>query len=312
MSTQYSEDREDIFSPEYIPSNEEEPGFEFAVLNRQDRQNVLGEAIAWRHYENKGISHAQQRIILANVLDGKPQENWLDGVFDDAVLENDRIRALKISVENRRNSPDNHLFDEMDGSRLSWGELSAAAKLQYIAGDATRTEVSFKAFAEVARDVIGEDMEAALRIVLEGQKELHAIAKLFPDDGRTEPTPVVEQVKDSLAYIADQETQERREGREKLFKRISSVLDGKPLESSSPHFLTLRDLLRDDKPPEEEYEEILTGDKFKALMKEVREDEAAGKREDAHWYGKDTIQKLLDGTTKTPAAEKSKDEEIER
>ena len=241
------------------------------------------------------------------------EENWLDGVFDEAVLENDRIRAFKISVENRRNSPDNHFFDEMDGSSRNWEELSAAAKLQYIAADATRTEVSFKAFAEVARDVIGDDIEAALRIVLEGQKELHAIAKLFPDDGRTEPTPLVEQVKDvACLHRGPGDAGKRREGREKLFERISSVLDGKPLEPSSPHFLTLRDLLRDDKPPEEEYEEILTGDKFKALMKEVREDEAAGKREDAHWYGKDTFQKLLDGTTKAPAAEKSKDKEIER
>ena len=81
----------------------------------------------------------------------------------------------------------------------------------------------FKAFAAVARNVIGDDIEAALRIVLENQKEAHAIANLFPDDGRTEATPLVDRVKDSLAYIADLETQEqqRREGGEKLLEGIS-------------------------------------------------------------------------------------------
>ena len=67
VSTRYSEDPEAIFSPEYVPSNEEEPGFQFAVLNRKDRQYVLADAISWRHYENQGISDAQQRIILTNV-----------------------------------------------------------------------------------------------------------------------------------------------------------------------------------------------------------------------------------------------------
>ena len=49
-----------------------------------------------------------------------------------------------------------------------------------------------------------------------------------------------------------------------------------------------------------------------ALFKEIREDEVAGKREDAHWYGREAFQKILDGTTEAAAAEKGKDRGIER
>lgn len=56
----------------------------------------------------------------------------------------------------------------------------------------------------------------------------------------------------------------------------------------------------------------LTVKALAALFKEIREDEAAGKREDAHWYGKEAFQKILDGTTEAAAAEKDKDKGIER
>ena len=53
----------------------------------------------------------------------------------------------------------------------------------------------------MAKETIGDVGKAALRVVLESQKELHAIAKLLPDDGRIEPTPPVEQVKEILDYV---------------------------------------------------------------------------------------------------------------
>lgn len=240
VSTRFAEDPDAIFSPEYVPAGKDEPGFEFAVLNRKDQQAVLADTISWRHYENQGISQAQQEIIFGNVIDGKPQEQWLDGVFDEKVLEDNRIRAFKASVEDMRNSPDNHVFEEMDGDRVPWDKLSAAAKLQYIVGDAARTEAPFKAFAEVARDVIGDDSEAALRIVLEGQKELHGIAKLLPDDVRTEPTPLVEQVKEVLDYVAilEQEHFGDQEAQEKERKQDTD----RRLEGAE----ALRDILRGD------------------------------------------------------------------
>jgi hypothetical protein len=51
---------------------------------------------------------------------------------------------------------------------------------------------------------------------------------------------------------------------------------------------------------------------FSALFEEIRADEAAAKREDAHWYGKETFKKILEGKTEIPAAEMAKDTGIER
>ena len=49
-----------------------------------------------------------------------------------------------------------------------------------------------------------------------------------------------------------------------------------------------------------------------ALFAENRQDEVAGKREDAHGHGKEALQKILDRTAEAPAAEKGKDQGIER
>ena len=59
--------------------------------------------------------------------------------------------------------------------------------------------------------------------------------------------------------------------------------------------------------------EYYTAEELAALFKEMRADEAAAKQEDAHCYGKEAFQKILDGKTKAaPAVEKSKDRGIER
>jgi hypothetical protein len=211
LSLKYVEDPDAPWGPSYVPS-EEEPGFSFESLNRRDRQNVLADMVSWSSYESQGISHAQLRIVIANVLDEKPPEKWLDGVFDEVVLENDKIASFNVMVQDMKNSPTGHHFEEMNGDWRPWDDLSAAAKLQYIVRDAAIADVRFEPFAQVAKDTIGDVGDAALRVVLEGQKELHAIAKLFPDDGRTESTPLVEQVKDMLDYVSDLETQkEKRE-----------------------------------------------------------------------------------------------------
>jgi hypothetical protein len=47
------------------------------------------------------------------------------------------------------------------------------------------------------------------------------------------------------------------------------------------------------------------------LFAEIRGDEAAGKREDAHWYGRLSLKTMLNNKTETPAAEKGNDKEIE-
>jgi hypothetical protein len=66
------------------------------------------------------------------------------------------------------------------------------------------------------------------------------------------------------------------------------------------------------KPPEHENEEALNCSKLAALFKEMRSDEAAAKREDAHWYGNESIRKSLNAKAEAPAAEKGKDRDIER
>jgi hypothetical protein len=60
---------------------------------------------------------------------------------------------------------------------------------------------------------------------------------------------------------------------------------------------------------EHENDEVLSCGKLAALFKEMREDEAAAKREDAHWYGN---QKSLDEKTNAPPAEKDKAKDHER
>ena len=52
--------------------------------------------------------------------------------------------------------------------------------------------------------------------------------------------------------------------------------------------------------------------KYEKLFEEWRDDYAAGKREDAHRYRKEALQKILGGTTEAAAVEKGNDKGIER
>jgi hypothetical protein len=248
-SSRYVEDP--FHSSHFIKSD---AGLRFEELKPGDQLALLDGSVDWDHYKDQGLSRAQARIIFSNVRDGKPQEKWLDGIFDEAVLERHKLEGFKASVEDSKNSPGNHYFEEMDGDRHPWADLSAAAKLQYVALDAARHDVPFEPFARVVKETIGDVGEAALRVVLAGQKELHAIAELLPDDGRIEPTPLVEQVKEILEYASALETQEkeRRQGREKLFEGISSVLDGKPPQGWSECAKAFQDILRGDYPKQQE------------------------------------------------------------
>ena len=210
VSGRYAEDLDFVSGMPYAQSVDE-PGFEFSVLTRKDRQNLLADMVDWRGYGTRGMSHDQQSIIIANVLSHKPQEQWLDGVCDEAVLENERIINFRMSVERMKNSPTGHHFVDVNGDWRPWDDLSATARLEYIALDAARNDVPYAAFAQVVKETIGDVGEAALRVVLDGQKELHAIAKLFPDDGRTESTLLVEQVKDLLDYVTALEAQQKEQ-----------------------------------------------------------------------------------------------------
>jgi hypothetical protein len=231
-----------------------ESGVRFAQLKANAQLEVLGSSVPWSDYEDRGLTDAQAGVIFTNVREGKPPERWLEGVCDEAALENRSAASFRAMVEDIKNSPNNHVFEEMDGNRLPWAELSAAAKLQYIARDAAISDVGFETFAPLVKETLVDFGEAALRVVLEEQKELHAIAKLFPDDGRTEPTPLVEQVKKILNYASALERQEteRQQGREKLFEGINDILDGKPPQAWAESVKAFREILREDRPIREE------------------------------------------------------------
>jgi hypothetical protein len=48
------------------------------------------------------------------------------------------------------------------------------------------------------------------------------------------------------------------------------------------------------------------------LLAEIRADEEAGKREDAHWYGTDVFKQFQGGRTESSTAEKGNNKDIER
>jgi hypothetical protein len=152
-------------------------------------------------------------------------------------------------------------LEDADGDRRLWQDLSAEGKVEHIARDAAYYDVSFEQFANAVRESLGVAAieEAALRLALRCVRELHALERLFPDDGRTEsPPPLVERVGELLS----------------------------------------------EKPGKHEKEEVLNCDKLATLFKEMRSDEAAGKREG--------LQKKADGKTTAPAEEKKGKDNIER
>lgn len=112
------------------------------------------------------------------------------------------FRALLASA-----SEATHFMEEVDGSLRTWPELSAEAKLDYLAVYAALYDLPFEPFVEAARDVLAavsslEREEAALRLVLRQTRELRELEMLFPDDGRTEPPPLVDRVKDALGITS--------------------------------------------------------------------------------------------------------------
>jgi len=101
-----------------------------------------------------------------------------------------------------------HYFEELDGTRRIWRELYPEAKLGYVARDAVCDGVSFARLAEAVRDVLGElpeaaREEAALRLVLESERQSHQLAALLPPDDRLESVPQVERFQEVLASYVE-------------------------------------------------------------------------------------------------------------
>ena len=152
-SSRYVEDPSHRLPTRFIRS---ETGLRFDELKRGDQIDTLSDSVHWDYYTEKGLSAEQAGIILSNVRNGKPQEKWLDGIFDEAALERQRVEGFKAMVEDSKHRPDIRLFEEMDGDRLPWAELSATAKLGYIARYAAFSGVGFEPFAEMVKDATGK------------------------------------------------------------------------------------------------------------------------------------------------------------
>lgn len=113
-----------------------------------------------------------------------------------------RQDGFKVSVEDRKHS--SYFLEEMDGSLRRWRELSAEAKLEYLARDAALYGVPFEAYAQAVRETLADSTpadreEAALRLVLRSTHELHGLETLLPQDGRIEPPPpLIERLREAL------------------------------------------------------------------------------------------------------------------
>jgi len=118
--------------------------------------------------------------------------------------DKNRLAGFKALIEDRKKGW--RYFEEMDGSLRRWNKLSPQSKLQYIASDAVFCNVPFERFAEAVRDVLPPAalVEASLQMVLHYERELHGLANLLPDHGRTESVPLVERFKEILAPQTDQ------------------------------------------------------------------------------------------------------------
>jgi hypothetical protein len=124
-----------------------------------------------------------------------------------------------------------HYFEEADGSHRLWSELSAEGKLAYLAGDAALYNVPFERFRAAVRDVLGEvgpaiREDAALRLALRSEKELHAVARLLPPDERLEGTPLPERVEEALAEArpGPSRMEERPVAERSLLQQLASLL----------------------------------------------------------------------------------------
>jgi hypothetical protein len=90
---------------------------------------------------------------------------------------------------------------------------------------------------------------------------------------------------------------------------LEKLIPDDGLLAPPPLVESFRDLL-DAKIAEGENERWHTAAEQAALFKEIRTDEAAGKREDAHWYAMEAFKNVLGRKAEIPITEKEKDKGI--
>jgi hypothetical protein len=107
------------------------------------------------------------------------------------------------------------LREDVDGNRRYWNDLSAQRKLMAIASDAAYCDVSFEPFAEAVKDVLSDipapaREEAALRLVLQADRERYELEKLLPSYKGLEEAPSLrDRFKEVLDYYEERLANER-------------------------------------------------------------------------------------------------------
>jgi len=132
------------------------------------------------------------------------------------VNEKRRLEGFKWLVTSDREG--GYYLEEMDGTRRLWAELSPQRKLENIANAAAMYDVPFERFAEEVRtEFTGMPQaaieEAALRMVLHNALELRGLARLLPEEGRTESTPLVERFQEILDQAGGRDGPEQEQSR---------------------------------------------------------------------------------------------------
>jgi hypothetical protein len=94
LSGRYVEDRSSPFGP-YVRS---ESGLRFDELSSVAQRDVLINAPVWGWHDDAGMTQAEQLVIISNVLDGKPQERWFEGLSDTA-LHREKMAEFKTLLE---------------------------------------------------------------------------------------------------------------------------------------------------------------------------------------------------------------------
>jgi len=191
--------------------------------------------------EKHSFAAEQKEEALAGVVDGLEAGGTLKDVTRDAatygvkpeVVANLRTEPepgremtpqqwaervahfVSLSVECGYRQPD------ADGQQRVWNQMSPEGQLGNIAIDSAHHDVSFEGFSAAAKKMIDPKdlLGASLRVAFESKRELRDIDMVLPDDGRTEPTPLVDQVKNVVADLAHAEgyirKQQEQEGLER-------------------------------------------------------------------------------------------------
>jgi hypothetical protein len=100
-----------------------------------------------------------------------------------------RLTGFKALLEAHKSN--GSYMEDFDDNRQLWQDLSYEGRLHWIVRDALLYNVPFEQFAEAVRESIDSTAieQAALRLTMRIGRELFDLEKLFPDDGRTEPSP---------------------------------------------------------------------------------------------------------------------------